>query len=161
MIKVISRERTTPLFTAFIILHTFFFLQIRLIYYLEAILVLCGMFCRSLFVPLSVLFWPFRCLSLFDLRILITLLVSWNSSYEFLCRIKYVWCHVGWYLLSYKYCIWLNNKSSSIIMILLYSAFNTWTFLKDKREFKTVLNFGSFLNILFVYRLECYITLTR
>ena len=36
------------------------------------------MFCRSLFVLLY--FWPLCCLSFFDLRILITLLVSSNSS---------------------------------------------------------------------------------
>ena len=35
-------------------------------------------FCRSLFVLLY--FWPLCCLSFFDLRILITLLVSSNSS---------------------------------------------------------------------------------
>ena len=37
------------------------------------------MFCRSLFVLLSFFFWPLCCLS-FDLRILITHLVSSNSS---------------------------------------------------------------------------------
>jgi hypothetical protein len=38
------------------------------------------MFCRSLFVHLSLFFWPLCCLSFFDLRILITPLVSSNSS---------------------------------------------------------------------------------
>jgi len=38
------------------------------------------MFCKSLFVLLSLNFWPLCCLS-FDLRILITLFVSSNSSY--------------------------------------------------------------------------------
>jgi hypothetical protein len=37
------------------------------------------MFCRSLLVLLSFFFWPLRCLSFFDLRILITPLVSSNS----------------------------------------------------------------------------------
>jgi hypothetical protein len=37
-------------------------------------------FCRSLFVHLSVFFWPLCCLSFFDLRVLITPLVSSNSS---------------------------------------------------------------------------------
>ena len=37
-------------------------------------------FCRSFFVLLSFLFWPLWCLSFFDLRILITPLVSSNSS---------------------------------------------------------------------------------
>ena len=42
-------------------------------------LVLCVMFCKSLFGLLSFFFWPLCCLS-FDLRILITPLVSSNSS---------------------------------------------------------------------------------
>ena len=40
-------------------------------------LVLCVMFCRSLFVLLSIFFWPLNCLPFFDLR---TPLVSPNSS---------------------------------------------------------------------------------
>jgi hypothetical protein len=39
------------------------------------------MFCRSLFVILSFFFWSLCCLFFFDLRILITPLVSSNSSY--------------------------------------------------------------------------------
>ena len=39
------------------------------------------MFCRLLFVPLSFFFWLLCCMSFFDLRILITSLVSSNSSY--------------------------------------------------------------------------------
>jgi hypothetical protein len=35
-------------------------------------LVLCVMFCRSLFVLLCLFFWPLCCLSFFDLRILIS-----------------------------------------------------------------------------------------
>ena len=38
------------------------------------------MFCRSLFVLLYFFFWPLCCLSFFDLRILLTPLVSSNSS---------------------------------------------------------------------------------
>jgi hypothetical protein len=41
------------------------------------------MFCRSLFVLLSFFFWPMCCLFVFDLRILITPLVSSNYSYVF------------------------------------------------------------------------------
>jgi len=44
-------------------------------------LVFCVVFYRSLFVLLSFFFWPLCCLSFFDLRILITPLVSSNSSY--------------------------------------------------------------------------------
>ena len=41
------------------------------------------MFRRSLFVLLSYLFWPFRCLFFFDVRIQLTSLVSPNSSIVF------------------------------------------------------------------------------
>jgi hypothetical protein len=43
--------------------------------------VFCVVFCRWLFVLLSFLLWPLCCLFFFDLRILITSLVSSNSSY--------------------------------------------------------------------------------
>jgi len=49
-------------------------------------LVFCGMFCNSLFVLLSFFFWPVCFLS-FDLQILITLLISSNSSY--INRLRY------------------------------------------------------------------------
>jgi hypothetical protein len=41
----------------------------------------CVVFCRSLFVLLSFFFWSLCCLSYLDIRILITPLVSSNSSY--------------------------------------------------------------------------------
>jgi hypothetical protein len=44
-------------------------------------LVLCVVFCRSLYVHLTFFVWPLCCLS-FDLRILITPLVSSNTSYS-------------------------------------------------------------------------------
>ena len=44
-------------------------------------LVLCVMFCRSLFVLLYFFIWPLCCLFFFDIRILITPLVSSNSSH--------------------------------------------------------------------------------
>ena len=40
------------------------------------------MICRLLFVLLSFFFWPLCCLFSFDIRILINLLVSSNSSYQ-------------------------------------------------------------------------------
>jgi hypothetical protein len=40
------------------------------------------MFCRSLFVLLYFFFWPLCCLFFFDIQILITPLVSSNSSYQ-------------------------------------------------------------------------------
>jgi hypothetical protein len=42
------------------------------------------MFCRSLFVLLYFFFWPLNCLFFFNLRILITPLVSSNSSYLYI-----------------------------------------------------------------------------
>ena len=45
-------------------------------------LVFFVMFCRSLFVLLYFFFWPLCCLFFFDIRILITLLVSLKSTYE-------------------------------------------------------------------------------
>ena len=51
----------------------------------SSILSFMCMFCRSLFVLLYFFFWPMCCLFFFDIRILITPLVSSNSSYnEFL-----------------------------------------------------------------------------
>ena len=44
--------------------------------------VLCVLLCSSLFVLLSFFFWPLCCLSFFDLRILITPLISSNSSWK-------------------------------------------------------------------------------
>jgi hypothetical protein len=46
-------------------------------------LVLCVFFCRSLFVLLYFFFWPLCCLFFFDIRILITPLVSSKSSYRY------------------------------------------------------------------------------
>ena len=40
------------------------------------------MFCRSLFVLLCVFIWPLYCLFFFDIRILITPLLSSNSSFD-------------------------------------------------------------------------------
>jgi hypothetical protein len=42
-------------------------------------LVFCAVFCKSLFVLLSFLFWPLYCLS-FHLRVLVTIVVSPNCS---------------------------------------------------------------------------------
>jgi hypothetical protein len=41
------------------------------------------MFCRSLFVLLSLFFWPLCCVFFFELRILITHLTSSNSSWKY------------------------------------------------------------------------------
>jgi hypothetical protein len=49
------------------------------------------MFCRSLFVFLYFFFWPLYCLSFYDIRILITPLVSSNSSYPNHFFLIYIW----------------------------------------------------------------------
>ena len=50
-------------------------------------LVFCVVFCRSLFVLLVFFCWPLCCLSFVDLQIMITPLVSSNSS-----------CNISWYI---------------------------------------------------------------
>ena len=67
------------------------------------------MFCRSLFVLLSFFFWPLRCLSFFDFRGLITLLVSSNSWYY----------HATW---KYNVILCIHFKS---VLIIFKSRFNS------------------------------------
>ncbi len=52
-------------------------------------LVLYVMLCKSLIVLLSFFFWPLCCLFFFDIRILITTLVSLNSSYIYIHILSY------------------------------------------------------------------------
>ena len=55
------------------------------------------MFCRSLFVLLSLFFWPFYCLSFFDLLFLVILLVSSNLyCYSKICWISRI--HESWHI---------------------------------------------------------------
>jgi hypothetical protein len=60
-------------------------------------LAFCVMLCRLLFVLLSFFFWPLCCLS-FDLRLLITSLVSFGHCV--VCPLIYVFWLPLWYLLS-------------------------------------------------------------
>ena len=57
-------------------------------------LVLCVMYCISLFVPLYFFVWSLCCLSFFALRILVTLLVSSNCSSDTLRSFKYTGYHL-------------------------------------------------------------------
>ena len=50
--------------------------------------VLCGIFCRSLFVVLYFFIWPLCCLFFFDILILITPLVSSNSSLYYISWLR-------------------------------------------------------------------------
>ena len=58
------------------------------------------MLCRSLFVLLSFFFWPLYCLSFFDVRILITPLVSSNSSLFYVYVLYIVACPFALFLLA-------------------------------------------------------------
>jgi hypothetical protein len=55
-------------------------------------LVFCVMFCRSLFVLMSFIFWPLCCLSFFDLQIMITPLASSSSSCQWFRQVgDFLW----------------------------------------------------------------------
>jgi hypothetical protein len=56
--------------------HTSYWIGVRI----GRSLVLCAMFCRWLLVLLSIYFWSLYCLPFFDLRLLITPLVSLSFS---------------------------------------------------------------------------------
>ena len=64
-------------------------------------LCLC-MFCRSLFLLLYFFFWPLCCLSFFDIRILITPLVSSNSSYVY---VYFVDCCLSFSTFNFDHCV--------------------------------------------------------
>ena len=76
------------------------------------------MFCRSLFVLFSFFTWPLCCLFFFDLRILITPLVSWNYSY----RIPFIQTTFEW-----RHCIGMwekyQNKQRRRSYFLLFVQF--------------------------------------
>ena len=89
-----------------------------------SIFVFCVMFCRSLFVLSSFFFWPLCCLSFFDLLILITPLVTSNSSCTWI-KIKYAYKYVintittTYYVQHYylKHVLNLNPLTESFNMI--------------------------------------------
>jgi hypothetical protein len=94
-------------------------------------LVLC-IFCRSLFVLLSLFFWPLCCLFVFDLRILITSLVSSNSSFnseypinimflyrqyfQLLLKHQHFLIRVSWIFISNKILCFLSGRKKLILM---------------------------------------------
>jgi hypothetical protein len=57
-------------------------------------LVFCVLFCSSLFVLLSLFFWPLCCLFVFNLRLLITLLASSNYSSNLFIHYNFLFCEV-------------------------------------------------------------------
>ena len=71
------------------------------------------MFCRSLFVLLYFFFWPLFCLFFFDIQILITPLVSSNSSYKS-CILGVKVCMLSW--------DWEVSTSDEVITVVLVTA---------------------------------------
>jgi hypothetical protein len=104
------------------------------------------MFYRSLFIHLYFFFWPLCCLFFFDIRILITRLVSSNSSYpdeeiadETICRICLLRVFWSWSL----HCIYPDEeieedslllKSPHIISNMNYNMNmnSTWNRTQDR-----------------------------
>jgi hypothetical protein len=69
------------------------------------------MFCRSLFVLLYFFFWPLCCLSFFDIRILITPLVSFDHCVVCPSSIYGLWLPL-WYLLAIVLSVLLRYTNS-------------------------------------------------
>ena len=90
------------------------------------------MFCRSLFVLLYFFMWPLYCPFFFDLRILITLLVSSNSPWK-----KAIWSGGGseWLISIYIYNIKMltfNFKSylqNSMLWSIIFMKLVTFVYL--------------------------------
>ena len=70
------------------------------------------MFCRSLFVLLYFFFWPLCCLFFFDIRILITPLVSSNTSYKMEWGVRLhgpITCYVIFWNIAHQHWIYMNR----------------------------------------------------
>ena len=75
-----KKRRKIPVFFANILLETIGLVPRKSVFFKYLHSFIC-LFCRSLFVLLYFFFWSLCCLFFFDIRILITPLVSSNSSY--------------------------------------------------------------------------------
>ena len=88
-------------------------------------LVFCVVYCRSLFVLLSIFFWPLHSLPFFDLRLLITPLVSNISWLPFVMNLPF-WLYDVIRLLSFY---WSNQNSYGIkikeVIFILSQILNT------------------------------------
>ena len=80
-------------------------------------LVLCVLFCRSLFVLLSFFFWPLCCLSFFDLRILINyhfgifeLFLNMTETYEVVGLADNTFAHLS------SHCRWNTYNKYHILI---------------------------------------------
>ena len=82
------------------------------------------MFCRSLFVLLCVLFWSLCCLFFFDIQILITPLVSTNSSFKFL--FLYIGALISIFNVFSYFIMIINYMHESIGLNLVFVCLFVW-----------------------------------
>jgi hypothetical protein len=99
------------------------------------------MFCRSLFVRLCFFFWPLCCLS-FDLRILITPLVSSNSSYWWEALIAYVIVNLTTIRRSLSIFIWwvLSKKMVYNLYPFDFNLKSLYTFISHQCSLTLILS---------------------
>jgi hypothetical protein len=105
------------------------------------------MFCRSLFVLLSFFFWPWGCLFLFDLQILITPLVSlYCVSFSFICifcRSLFVLLYFFFWLLC---CLFFDIRILNTPLASSNSSFNciwcVWLEASSKLSLHNMQPFG-------------------
>ena len=107
------------------------------------LLFLCIMFCRSLFVLLFFLFWPLCCLS-FDLRIMITPLVSSNSSVIIIYRLNQMlntysnnssWCSFSKSISRMTEQQWLTNARNTSLSYILFSVTSEIIFIIKHQDY--------------------------
>ena len=81
--------------------------------------------CRSLFVLLSFFFWPLYCLSFFNLRLLMTPLVSFGHCIVYLSSTHGFWWPL-WYLLAIVLSVLLQSTASDdpLMTPLVSSSFS-------------------------------------
>ena len=93
----------------------------------------CVVFCRSLFALLSFFIWSLCCLSFFDLRLLITHLVSSNFSYYAVMQVWYI-CFFFLYFLQLPKTLKLKLYFELVqiycrhICITMLNCFLLWTY---------------------------------
>jgi hypothetical protein len=93
------------------------------------------MCCRSLFVHLHFFFWPLCCLFYFDLRILITLLVSSNSSYL------------------YTIIYWIMSNDGNVLFTKTYVIDIRQTFYNVRHLSDLYINISVYTIMIFKYKL--------
>ena len=103
------------------------------------------MFCWSLFVLLYFFFWTLCCLFFFDIRILITPLVSSNSSYLYLSSVVLIRFHILFFSLlfscSKKYRVVLSPSSVHVILERFFFSFRVCVYFVIKFSNSGILPF--------------------